>query len=254
MKQKLNTLFRYITSCIRRKPDFLIIGTQKGGTSSLFHYLEQHPELKLSSRKEVHYYNVHYHKGKLWYRSFFPLRFSCKLTGESTPDYLFHHDIPAKVAKDVPNVKLVVMLRDPISRAFSHFNMQRRKGAEQCDTFEEAIDYPLLVTQKNSYLCRGLYAEQISAWMELFDANQFLFIRSEDFFQAPKQELNRVYEFLGIQKYYPTDLSPHNTGIYDSLSLDTRETLTRYYSKSNQEVCALLGENFTWHSTEQERQ
>src|SRR3954447_18625468 len=100
----------------RMVPDFLIIGAQRAGTTSLFHYLQRHPSVMQSSIKEVHYFDGSYNRGRRWYLSHFPLRRATsggRITGEATPYYLFHPTVPTRVAVDFPDVKLIAILRDP---------------------------------------------------------------------------------------------------------------------------------------------
>src|SRR4051812_46716716 len=132
---------RYPLAHYRASPDFIIIGVQKGGTSSLFEYLKQHPNIKTSVVKEVHYYDSDYKKGMKWYRSFFPLNEKNKkiIYGEASPYYFFHPLVPERIYKDNPNIKLILLLRDPVDRAYSHYQMERRKGREKLKSFEEAI-------------------------------------------------------------------------------------------------------------------
>ncbi|MEJ2557594.1 MAG: sulfotransferase domain-containing protein, partial [Anaerolineae bacterium] len=124
--------YRLITRFMRVLPDFLIIGAQKCGTDSLFRYLGGHPCIKLASSKEAHYFDLKFDKGINWYRSHFPLipyKYSVKrlrkqdlITGEATPYYLFHPHAPGRAAAIVPHVKLIVLLRNPADRAYSHYN------------------------------------------------------------------------------------------------------------------------------------
>lgn len=126
-----------------RAPDFLIIGAQKGGTTSLYTYLCQHPRVVGASRIEVHFFDLAYDKGWWWYRSHFPVHVFRRgeriVTGEASPYYIFHPLVPERVRKDLPNVKLVAILRNPVDRAYSHYQHVRRNGREPL-SFEEAIE------------------------------------------------------------------------------------------------------------------
>ena len=104
----------------RRLPDFLIIGAQKCGTSSMFAYLNQHPQMKLPDVKEIHFFDLNYSNGLDWYTSHFPpASLSHRMvTGEASPYYLFHPHVPERVRLHCPDVKLVVMLRNPVDRAY----------------------------------------------------------------------------------------------------------------------------------------
>ena len=173
-------------------PDFLIIGAARSGTTSLYEYLIQHSSIHSAVGKEVYFFDKKYNKGINWYRSFFPSKFSkiiisslqkkSFLTGEATPRYLFHPHSPKRVHQVIPNVKLIVLLRNPIDRAYSHYQMEVDHGDEKL-TFEEAIekeeerittDLERMEKDENfysvnfyrkSYLTRGKYFNQLKRWV-----------------------------------------------------------------------------------------
>ena len=129
------------TSPLRRWPDFLIIGTQRGGTTSLYEYLCRHPQVSPATEKEIHYFDFQTARGPAWYRAHFPWRFPrTRITGEASPFYLFHPRVPRLVRDLLPAVRLIVLLRDPVERAHSHFRLQKRAGIERLATFEEALE------------------------------------------------------------------------------------------------------------------
>ena len=146
----LEKLLRATTYPLRLLPDFLIIGTQRGGTTSLYNYLVEHPGIGAASIKEVHFFDTpHFKQGLAWYRGHFPSAFqryyverSLKhgfVTGEASPYYLFHPHAPKRVAGLMPQMKLIVMLRNPVDRAYSHYHHEVAGGHEKLATFEEAI-------------------------------------------------------------------------------------------------------------------
>ena len=263
-----NKAFRQSTSGWRKLPDFIIIGAQKGGTSSLFYYLQQHPELSLPSIKELHYYDKQYDRGLQWYKSFFPLRFRQKITGEASPYYIFHPHVPQRLKKDNPKVRLIVLLRDPIERAYSHYKMEQRKGKDDFPTFKEAIkqeaerteqetfklisdsNYYSFAHQTYTYLARGRYYKQLQRWLRHFDHEQFLFIKSENFFQNPQATLKRVYHFLDVDEIYPKDLTPRNVGNYEDATIgdDVRAFCYNALHEDEDQLIKLLGEEFRWLS------
>ena len=245
--------YRRLTSPWRRLPDFIIIGAQKSGTSSLYYYLSQHPQLRMSVEKEIHYYNYYLRHGKSlsWYKSFFPLRIKSrgKKTGEASPNYLYSEQAPVELRKDIANIKLLVLLRNPIERAYSEYNMHVRqlKRKDFPTSFEEAISNDdLSIEGSRLYLVRGLYAGRVKNWLKHFSRDQFLFIKSEDFFQDPKKVLEEVYKFLEIERTFPTNLKPQQVGSYSELSKETRAELDNYFNESNQELVGLLGDQFRW--------
>jgi len=257
-------LLRITSAPWRKLPDFLIIGAQKGGTSSLFYYLSQHSEFELSAQKEIHYFNSNYYKGIYWYRSFFPYRTSGKLTGEASPCYLFHPRVPARVKRDLPGVKLIVLLRDPILRAYSHYQMIRKWGFETLPSFDAAIEaeaarmvpelekidrrpfYKSFVFENYSYTSRSRYAEQIRRWRSHFSRERFLFIQSESFFTHPQRELERVYRFLGVSDFQPTDLKPQHVGRYPEMQPATYQYLKNKLEGQQAELSELIGREIRW--------
>ncbi len=265
-KQSLSIRYRQITAPLRRLPDFIIIGAQKGGTSSLFSYLSQHPQLSLPDIKEIHFFDNHYKEGINWYRSHFPLKLINynKKTGEASPYYLFHPHIAQRVYSHCPKAKLIVIIRNPVDRAYSHYMMQNRRKFDPLPTFEEAIAaehkrlseetkkllndpyYNSINHQRLSYLSRGMYYTQLTRWLKYFPLNQFLFIKSEDFFNDPFKELLRVYEFLGIRRKKSVNLTPQNTNDYPPMNKKTRSFLNTYFAEENKKLSEILGSNFLW--------
>lgn len=245
-------------------PYFIIIGAQKGGTSSLFYYLKQHSQLNLPNVKEIHFFDLNFNKGIDWYKQQFPqTSLSVKKTGEASPYYLFHPHVPERVFKCCPSVKLIVMLRNPIDRAYSHYMMQRKKWIEYL-TFEKAFKseskwiaketmkllenpaYQSKIHQKRSYFERGKYYTQIKKWLNYFPANQFLFVKSESFFDEPLQELSKVYSFLNIRYEHPENLSPQNVNEYKAMSPKMRSLLSVYYKQDIEKLSELLGDKYSW--------
>lgn len=257
LKKSVLTLaycYRRATSPLRKLPDFVIIGAQKCGTSSLYYYLSQHPQLEMSAEKEIHYYNyyIDHGRGLNWYKSFFPLKMrdAGRMTGEASPNYLYLESAAEKLKKDVPDVKLIVLLRNPIDRAYSEYNMHvRQLKRDDFPTFEQAIANPELSMEASRvYLLRGIYAEHIKNWMKHFDRDRFLFIKSEDLFGNPQPVLKNAYEFLGLDEVYPDSLKAQEVGAYSDLLPETHAMLKEYFSKPNQELVELLGERFRWET------
>ncbi len=248
-----------------RLPNFFIIGAQKGGTSSLHGYLQHHPNLFLSQPKELHYFDLFYDKGLNWYKEHFITKDANKVHfGESTPFYLYHPGVPHLMKDLVPNAKFIVLLRNPVERAFSQYQMEFKRGTEHLDSFEKALDaekerlantddFKLAKTAvqnsehaQHSYFSRGLYAKQIAHWFSIFQKEQFLFLKSEDFFANPKEVLIKVYQFLGVDTIYPANLKALNTGNYSPLSKEELQRYSSFFAEDHKELIKLIGEDFTW--------
>ncbi len=254
------------TSGLRKKPDFIVIGVQKGGTSSMYRYLESHPGLKLSYRKQLHFFDKNPHKGLSFYLASFPLRAgnSEYKTGEASPYYIYHPHVPQRIMDALPETKIIAMLRNPIDRAYSHYVMKVDQGWEKTPTFEEAIDleqsrisddYQRMVDDPSfysndvrnfSYLTRGHYYEQLKRWFDIYNRDQILVLNSEAFFADPMTGLRKVYDFIGISDYKPKNLKVYNQRFYSPMEPETRERLRQYYLPHNEKLYDLLGEQYDW--------
>jgi hypothetical protein len=277
--------FRIATRGARILPGFIIIGAQRAGTTSLFYYLRRHPEIRRPSSgdgsvdwpKELHFFDEHYARGLDWYRTFFPLAAERKLArmrgrnlvaGEATPYYLFHEAVPERVAASLPDVRLIALLRDPVERAYSHYQLMRRTGREKL-SFAKAIaaEEKRLANQglnqeaqtrnasgnrghhhhrHRAYLSRGLYADQLERWYAHFPREQLMVIRAEDFLSRPTEIYSEVLRFLGVREWQPTDFIARNRGSYAPIDPELRAHLEERLAEPNARLAALLGWERTW--------
>lgn len=258
-------------------PEFLIIGGQKCGTTSLYVYLTRHPQIFPASQKEIHFFDLNYHQGIDWYLAQFPAKPDRQVifTGESSPYYLFHPWVPQRVKQLFPDIKLIVLLRNPVERTWSHYHHEVRLGFENLP-FEVALDreaervageieklrgdptYYSFNHQHYTYLSRGIYVDQLTAWMELFPRKQFLILNSEQFYANPSATLTQTLEFLGLSSCdlscdSSCDLScdlgeyhPYNFGEYPPMSNNIRKKLINYFAPYNQELYQNLQVNWNW--------
>jgi hypothetical protein len=260
----------------RALPDFLIIGAQKSGTSSLYRYLAQHPQVRESVLKEVHYFDGGledgvdtYALGPSWYRAHFPLRREMapdQLTFEASPLYLLHPLAAARIAGLVPAVKLVAVLRNPTERALSHYfhnvrdNDRRRfkedLPAQAAMDAEEARIAPILATgdykseafRAYTYKARGRYLEQLERYFAHFPRENLLVLRAEDLFEDPVGLMVRLYDFLGLDRSRTAlDFKPMNVGSNrETVDPGVREALDAYFAPMNQALYSALGRDFGW--------
>lgn len=273
-KQKIIYRYKLATQRWRLLPDFLIIGTQKGGTTSLHRYLNQHPQVQPATRKEIHFFDTHYHQGAGWYRARFPLSLyrhfpqqlanRAIITGEGSPYYLFHPLVPQRVAQLLPQVKLIVLLRNPIERAFSHYNHQLRKGRETL-SFEDALavetdrltgeeakiiadeTYDSFNHRHFAYQARGIYLPQLQRWEQFFPRDQILICCSETFFETPQQAYQQALHFLNLSSWSPPQFERYNTGSYKTgINPKTRQQLQATFTPHNEALFAHLGQRFNW--------
>lgn len=248
---------RLDTAHLRQAPAFMIIGTQKGGTTSLHRYLNKHDDVSMAFKKEVHFFDFFYFKGVDWYLAHFPLRGEVVQTGEASPSYLFHPKAAERVYDAFPQVKLIAMLRNPVDRAYSHHQMEFRRGKDPL-SFEEAIlqeperlrgsdpDIGKGNWRRYSYVSRGMYVDQMARWLKVFPREQFLLIKSEDFFREPDRLFNQVLEFLCLPACPLPEYRSHNSHPYDEMRPETRARLAAFYEPYNRQLYDLLGRDFGW--------
>ncbi len=245
----------------RLSPSFIIIGTQKGGTTSLYRYLENHPLVLSAIKKEVYFWNHHYKRGLDWYLSHFPsLNDSHQfITGEATPSYLEDEQVSHRIAKKIPTMKFIVLLRNPIERTVSQYYHWVRLGLEQ-KSLEAAInqelellgDYPETSIHPNyweqtyKYIWRGLYVEFMQNWMMHFPAENFLILKSEDFYEQPQQVLQQAFEFLNLPEHTLSEFKTYNQGYYQPMPDKIRTQLHQFFTPHNQRLEAFLGRTFNW--------
>jgi hypothetical protein len=262
--------WRLATAQVRTLPDFIIIGAQKCGTSFLYRLLVQHPCVKPAFAKEVHYFDLNFREGDSWYRSYFPLQMRNGrkyITGEASPYYLFHPHVPRRASAVVPDAKLIVLLRNPADRAYSHYQHQVKRvtaGARETLTFEEAIeaeerilsgevskmlqneDYKSFSHRSRSYLSRGIYIDQLLLWSSFFHRKQMLILKSEDLFKDTTNTLEGVLDFLEIPPWAPETYSIPNKREYTGMSPLIRQRLDEYYKPHNQRLYEYLGVDLGW--------
>ena len=201
-------------------PNFIGLGTQKGGTTTLHRILEMHPNIYLPKFKEVHYFDNHYSKGIKWYKKNFSEAQNKQLCGEITPHYLYHPKVAIRIKNTIPCAKFIILLRDPIERTLSHFFHAQKRGFESLD-IEEALNAEerriefggSLSRQRYSYVGRSKYVEQINRYREAFREDQFLILKSETFFEEVNRSIDTIQDFLGIENMIkPTGIMHENMG------------------------------------------
>lgn len=266
LRNELTLLPRRIDGGRRMLPTLLILGAQKAGTSSLFHYLSEHPQVRRSIKKEIHYFDLNFAKGPGWYQAHFPRQQHLgeqQITLDASPYYLFHPAVPDRLRAMLPEARFVVMLRDPVDRAYSHYWHSVKRGHErlplsaalaeednrlrgEMERLQADAHYNSFAHQHYSYVSRGLYVQQIKRWFEVFSPEQFLFIKSERFFADPDIETNRTLRFIGLAGSSRIGYRPFNVGQYCAMDQTLRHTLTEFYRPFNRQLAELLGPDFAW--------
>jgi hypothetical protein len=263
-------------------PDFVVIGGKKCGTSFFYHLLSQHPYVEPAAAKELHFFDRHFDEGLEWYRRCFPQpRWEDgrrTITGEATPGYMRSSLAPVRMARVVPQARLIALLRNPVDRAYSDYQMVLRKERET-RSFEKAVGAEEATieakvgkwrarriggedeTSKHEedgggpddsprqYLSRGLYVYQLVRWSKFFDKEQMLVLKSEDFFKRPEEILKAVYAFLGLPEWEPqaSKLDSNRTRRrYEPMDPATRRRLEEYFEPHNRRLYEYLGVDFGW--------
>jgi hypothetical protein len=259
------------TAAIRPLPNFLIIGAQKAGTTALFAYLRWHPEITGPSWKEVSFFDRRFGDERS-YRASFPARPRQwlrrrrgvrPLVGEASPSYIFHPLAPRRVADMIPRVRLIALLRDPVERAYSHYQHEVRLGREPL-SFEDALDrederlrgemermvaepsYFSEAWWNHTYVARGRYAEQLERWFDVFPREQLLVLFMEEMRAEPRKTYERVLEFVSAR--------PHDLGEYPrifghdyaAMNRATRARLGAEFAEPNRRLGELLGRELPW--------
>jgi hypothetical protein len=242
-------------------PDFAVIGAAKCGTTYFYHLLTKHPLVQPAAFKEPHYFDLLVDdEGVEWYRRCFP-RPKWKngrrtITGEASPGYLFHALAPERMAEVVPEARLIALLRNPVDRTYSAYHHRVRNGQET-RTFEAAVDANLdgpdqapWAGQPREHLSRSVYVDHLLRWSQFFPREQMLVLKSEDFFERPKETLKLAFAFLELPEWEPEASqlgNKRNEGRYEQqMDPATRRRLEEYFEPHNQRLYDFLGVHFGW--------
>jgi hypothetical protein len=263
-----------MTSGLRMLPSFLIVGAQRSGTTSMYRALVQHPSvLRAVLRKGVHYFDVNYEQSLRWYRSHFPLRLSAERvrrrtgvpaqTFESSPYYMFHPLAPERIQRDLPGVKLLVLVRDPVERAYSAHAHELARGFET-EPFERALDleqsrllgeterlradpsYESHHHRHNAYVTRGQYIDYLEPLADLVGRDRVHVVDSHDFFSDPEPVYDAVLDFLGLPRGDYPSFERHNARPRSAMPDALRARLTEHYAPYDERLGAWLGHTPSW--------
>jgi hypothetical protein len=261
------------TVSARMTPDFLIVGAQRCGTTSLFRYLAGHPQVMPPLwHKGVHFFDMNYDRGMRWYAGHFPVERIARwrapddgrpVTGEASPYYLFHPCGAARIAHDLPDVRVIVMLRDPVERAFSAHRQETHRGFEVED-FERALEleperlrgeeerlvadpsYDSFHHQHHAYVKRGEYAPQLARFTQLLGPERVLVLESDAFFADPEPEWDRLLRFLHLRPWRPAEFGRHNARPASPMLDSTRERLRAHFEPYDRALADVLGDKPRW--------
>jgi hypothetical protein len=263
------------TSAGRLMPSFIIVGGQRCGTNSLYEYVVGHPSVaRALPEQEIHFFDLNFDRGEAWYRGHFPTRWRSKIserklgtqlvTGECSPYYMFHPLAPQRIRQLLPGIKLLVLLRNPVDRAFSQYHHERARGFETL-SFEEAIEqeperlrgeeqkirrdpiYHSFSHQHFSYTARGRYADQLETLFSLYPRENIMVLFSEQFFGDPAAALSKALRFLKLPPLLLERYTAYNSGRYADMAPGLRARLTEHFADTNERLYRMLDTDFRWH-------
>lgn len=184
----------------KQLPTALIIGVKKGGTRALLEFLRLHPAVRAAG-SEVHFFDHHYIRGFHWYRHRMPPTLSTQITMEKTPSYFVTYEVPRRVQRMNPSMKLILVVRDPVTRAISDYTQVKSKRVNM-PKFEDLafLNGSKIVDTTWVPLKIGVYARHLERWLQYFPLSQFLFVSGERLILDPVAEITRVQDFLGLKR------------------------------------------------------
>jgi hypothetical protein len=264
------------TSRSRQLPSFVLVGAQRAGTTSLFRALLSHPLVYSANfHKGVNYFDVNYHRDFAWYQGHFPTAASLRkrtrstagepITFEASGYYMFHPCAPERLARHLPEVRILAMLRDPVERAFSAHKHELARGYET-EPFERALElederlagqaermqadpgYQSFSHRHHAYLRRSQYAEQLVRLRQFFPADRIHVIESEAFFEQPEPTYRRVLDFLELPPVLPERFDRWNGRPSAPMPEVTRARLREHFSSHDDDLASLLGRDPAWAS------
>ena len=271
-KFSLKKFYRNLTSSSRVLPDFIIIGAGRAGTTALYTYLIQHPSIITASTDndapvaDLHFFEYMISDKISWYKSHFPRKSKNSfVTGEFTSTYMYHKKVPERIFNLIPKIKLIVILRNPIDKAYSTYNQQSHFN-EVTSSFEETIkaEFARIDLIKNhieytnnnpnfdnyveyNIIRHGIYFNYLEKWFKIFPKKQIFVVDSNELENFPQQTLNKVFEFLNLSPHEIPNLAKVNVGKYSPMTESTRESLIEFYKPHNAKLNNLLGTNFDWN-------
>lgn len=248
------------------EPDFIVIGAQRSGTTSLFRALSEHPDVvRPTTSKGIGYFDVNHHRGPRWYRAHFPLRFgrAGKKTFEISGYYSFHPLAAERIARELPEVKLILVVRDPVDRAHSAHKHEQARGFETED-FETALEleesrlageveriiadptYESHSHRHHAYVGRGLYADQLERISAVVGRDRIYVVDADRMFRTPEDELGAMFDWLGLRRPDVLHFEKWNARARDPLTPEQRRALSERFADSDRRLVAFMGRTPSW--------
>ena len=243
-------------------PNFIIAGAPKCGTSAIYYYLSHHPQILFSHKKEIDFYWKNYHRGIDWYRAHFPTITDRPdfLTGEATPNYLRFPQVARRIKDTFPKTKIIILLRNPADRAISWHYHKLNDGLTNLNLDLKtaiATEIEKLATTTEAEITNtgycdldniisSLYIYKIKPWIEILGREQFLILKSEEFYSNPLKVMSNVFQFLDLPDCPLNNYPKVNSGSYQPADPQLRNTIAEYFAPYNRQLEEYLGMEFGW--------
>lgn len=260
-----------LTARWRLQPSFLVVGAQRAGTTTLFRVLSAHPQVaRPTASKGIGYFDLRHHRGPRWYRAHFPVAAVARrthgpdaVTFDSSGYYLFHPLAPDRIARELPGVRVVVMVREPVERAYSAYKHELARGFET-ETFERALElederlegeverivadptYESHDHRHHAYLHRSRYSEQIDRYLEALGPDRVHVADADEFFVDPVAEFARLQRFLGLRPWQPDDVEQWNARPGSPLDPGLRRRLSEGFAPYDERLAQQMGRTPRW--------
>ena len=272
-EQMLGRKLSHEENCTKSLPQALIVGVMKCGTEALSTFLAIHPDIAMQLKLQtVCFFNDHYMQGLDWYKDQMPCSSKGQITIEKSPQYFTSRFVPERIYEMNSSIKLIMIMREPIKRAISHYtHVLDIKPGLYPHSFEQTITGPLgNIDSSHETISRSLYSVQLKRWLEYFKIDQIHIVNADNFKVNQAEELNKIEKFLGLRHYITKDfftyneekgfycLSPNATGSqmgcmasgkgrqHPEVSQDMMERLQKYFKPFNEELFRIIGERFDW--------
>ncbi len=261
-----------LTAPLRLQPGFIVVGAQRCGTTTLYRVLSEHPDIvRPTFSKGIFYFDINYAKGARWYRGHFPIAALARrrvpgaapVAFESSGYYSFHPLAAERIGRDLPGVRLVLMVRDPVERAYSAYKHELARGFET-ESFERALEleperlagevermvadpsYESFDHRHHAYVTRGQYAEQVERLQQAVGADHVFVMDADDFFADPGTQVAELFDWLGLRPWTPSQVEQWNARPGDGLTPEIRSQLREHYAPHDERLAELTGRTPSW--------
>ncbi len=272
--RRLIDLWGTVTSPLRMRPSFIVVGAQRAGTTTLYRMLSDHPQVaRPTVSKGIGYFDVKFDRGPRWYRGQFPLSWRARrrhgpgvVTFESSGYYMFHPLAASRIARELPDVRVVVLVREPVERAYSAHRHEQARGYES-EPFEAALDleeertagevdriladpsYESFHHRHHAYLARSRYSEQIDQLFKLLGPERVCILDAGAFFEDPAAEFERLRSWLGLSEWKPGAVEQWNARPRSPMPEELRERLARHFEPYDARLAEQMGRTPSWRTS-----